>query len=115
MIAVLFEVFPKEENKQDYLNIAAKLKPMLAEIDGFISIERFESLQTPGKILSLSFWENEEAIENWRNITQHREGQAEGMNQIFSEYRIRVGNIVRDYGKDYRNEAPKDSNSYHKK
>ncbi|MBK3517297.1 antibiotic biosynthesis monooxygenase family protein [Carboxylicivirga marina] len=114
MIAVIFEVCPKEENKQEYLDIAAKLKPMLANVDGFISVERFESLQTKGKILSLSFWESEEAIEKWRNETMHREGQAEGLGHIFSDYRIRVGSIIRDYGINKREEAPKDSNEYHK-
>jgi heme-degrading monooxygenase HmoA len=114
MIAVIFEVFPKEENKQEYLDIAAKLKPMLANVDGFISIERFESLQTAGKILSLSFWESESAIMKWRNETLHREGQAAGLKHIFSDYRIRVGQIVRDYGIEDRQEAPVDSNSYHK-
>ncbi|TRX72516.1 antibiotic biosynthesis monooxygenase [Carboxylicivirga sp. M1479] len=114
MVAVIFEVFPREENKQEYLDIAAKLKPMLVNIDGFISVERFESLQTKGKILSLSFWESEEAIEKWRNETMHREGQANGLGHIFSDYRIRVGSIIRDYGMDIREEAPNDSNAYHK-
>jgi len=113
MIAVIFEVFPKEENKQEYLDIAGKLKPMLSNFEGFISIERFESLQTPGKILSLSFWENEESVQEWRNETMHRQGQASGLDHIFSDYRIRVGEIIRDYGIDERNEAPKDSNMYH--
>ncbi len=114
MIAVIFEVFPNEENKQEYLDIAAKLKPMLADVEGFISVERFESLQTKGKILSLSFWESEEAVEKWRNETIHREGQANGLGHIFSNYRIRVGSIIRDYGMSERKEAPKDSYEYHK-
>ncbi|ANQ47829.1 antibiotic biosynthesis monooxygenase [Flammeovirga sp. MY04] len=113
MIAVLFEVFPKEENKEEYLNIAANLKPLLADIDGFISIERFESLQNPGKLLSLSYWENEEAIEQWRNVMSHREGQAKGAQYIFSDYTIRVGQIIREYGLNERNEAPSDSKVYH--
>ncbi len=113
MIAVIFEVFPKEENKQEYLDIAAGLKPMLANFDGFISIERFASLQNPDKILSLSFWKDEESIEKWRNDMKHRMGQALGLDHIFSDYRIRVGNIIRDYGLTEREEAPSDSNDYH--
>ncbi len=114
MIAVIFEVLPKEENKQEYFDIAANLKPILENIEGFISVERFESLQTDGKFLSLSFWESEEAIEKWRNETMHREGQSNGLGHIFSDYRIRVGSIIRDYGMEKREEAPKDSNEYHK-
>ncbi|NOQ24939.1 MAG: antibiotic biosynthesis monooxygenase [Bacteroidales bacterium] len=114
MITVIFEVFPKEENKQEYLDIAAKLKPMLANVDGFISIERFASLQDPNKILSLSFWKDEQSIENWRTEAMHRHGQASGLHHIFSDYRIRVGQIVRDYGLEDRIEAPRDSKEYHK-
>ena len=113
MIAVIFEVYPKEENKQDYLDIASELKPMLKDIDGFISIERFASLQDPNKMLSLSFWKDEKAIEEWRNKAKHRKGQTAGLNHIFSNYRIRVGEIIRDYGINERNEAPLDSNKYH--
>lgn len=114
MIAVIFEVFPKKETKQEYLDIATELKPMLSDVEGFISIERFASLQDPNKILSLSFWENEESIEKWRNDLKHRMGQAAGLGHIFSDFRIRVGKIVRDYGVKERNEAPIDSNRYHK-
>lgn len=113
MIAVIFEVFPKEENKQEYLDIAANLKPMLRDIDGFISIERFASLQDPNKVLSLSFWRDEESIENWRNKAMHREGQASGLHHIFSDFRIRVGQIIRDYSLDDREQAPSDSNKHH--
>lgn len=111
MITVIFEVFPKEENKQEYLDIASNLKPMLEKYDGFISIERFKSLQDPHKILSLSFWENEDAITKWRNDMMHREGQKSGSKHIFSDFRIRVGNIIRDYGMENRDEAPVDSNA----
>ncbi|KXX67207.1 antibiotic biosynthesis monooxygenase [Flammeovirga sp. SJP92] len=113
MIAVIFEVLPKEENKQEYLEIASKLKPMLEGMEGFISIERFQSLQNPNKMLSLSYWEDEKAIEHWRNNMLHRKGQASGKKHIFSDYSIRVGQIIRDYGLDDRDEAPVDSNSYH--
>ncbi len=113
MLAVIFEVLPKEENKQEYLDIAAELKPLLANIDGFISIERFASLQNPNKILSLSFWENEAAIERWRNLETHRQGQAKGISHVFEDYRIRVGSIIRDYGMSVREQAPDDSNERH--
>ncbi len=115
MIAVIFEVFPTKDNKQEYLDIAAELKPLLTKIEGFISIERFVSLQDENKILSLSFWKNEEAIQEWRNLEIHREGQAKGIDHVFSDYRIRVGAIVRDYGMNSRSEAPTDSNFRHGK
>lgn len=113
MIAVIFEVFPKEENKQEYLDIAAGLRPLLKDAEGFISIERFESLQMPGKLLSLSFWESETAIEKWRNNHLHRQGQAQGISKIFSDFRIRVANVSRDYTLNDRSDAPDDSNNYH--
>ena len=87
---------------------------MLANVDGFISIERFASLQEPDKILSLSFWKDEQSIENWRTEAMRRHAQASGFHHIFSDYRLRVGQIVRDYGLGDRKEAPKDSNKYHK-
>ena len=111
MIAVIFEVLPKSENKQEYLDIALELKPLLSKIEGFISIERFASLQDGNKILSLSFWENEEAIQEWRNLEIHRKGQAKGISHIFENYRIRVAEVNRDYGMNERKEAPADSNS----
>ncbi|TMG99876.1 MAG: antibiotic biosynthesis monooxygenase, partial [Betaproteobacteria bacterium] len=92
-----------------YLNAAAKLRPLLAEIDGFISIERFESLTQPGKILSLSYWRDEEAVRQWRNVEQHRRIQAAGRELIFADYRLRVAHVIRDYGIDDRAEAPADS------
>lgn len=113
MIAVLFEVFLKEEHKPEYLEIASKLKQRLQEIEGFISIERFASLQDSNKILSLSYWENEESIKHWRNIVEHREGQAQGRDHVFSDYRIRVGQIIRDYGMADRDQAPTGSKEMH--
>lgn len=113
MIAVLFEVFLKEEHKSEYLQIASKLKLKLEEMEGFISIERFASLQDSNKILSLSYWENEESIKQWRNLMVHREGQAQGRNHIFNDYRIRVGQIIRDYGMNERDQAPLDSREIH--
>ena len=98
MIAVIFEVWPKADRKQDYLNIAADLKPLLEKIDGFISIERFESLYEPGKILSLSFFRDEAAVQAWRTTNEHRVAQAKGRGEIFANYRLRVTGVIRDYG-----------------
>ena len=109
MIAVIFEAIPAEGQKQAYLDAAAKLRPLLADIDGFISIERFESLTQPGKILSLSFWRDDEAIRKWRNVEEHRLVQAAGRASVFADYRLRVAEVMRDYGKNERNEAPADS------
>lgn len=100
MIAVLFEATAHPEYKQDYYDIAAELLPEVQAIDGFISIERFESTLTPGKILSLSFWRDEESIREWRRHAGHRNAQEEGRSRIFRTYRLRVAQIVRDYGKD---------------
>ena len=98
MIAVIFEVSPAEGRREAYLGIAANLRPLLDGIDGFISIERFQSLASPDKILSLSFWRDEEAVKAWRNMEEHREAQAAGRGGIFSDYRLRIASIVRDYG-----------------
>ena len=109
MIAVIFEVEPREGRRQDYLDIAAALKPRLAGIDGFVSIERFESLATPGKILSLSFWRDEAAVAQWRGLGEHRRAQAAGRGGIFADYRLRVAGVLRDYGMHDRAAAPADS------
>jgi heme-degrading monooxygenase HmoA len=113
MIAVIFEVWPTEGLKQEYLDIAANLRPLLEEIDGFISVERFESLTEPGKVLSLSFWQDEKAIENWRRLELHRAAQARGRAGIFKDYRLRVAAVVRDYGMLDREQAPSDSRGFH--
>ena len=113
MIAVIFEVIPKPEGKAEYLDIAADLKPLLDTIDGFISIERFESLSTAGKILSLSFWRDEQSIEAWRQLEVHRAAQSKGRNKLFEQYRLRIASVIRDYGKDQREEAPDDSRTFH--
>ena len=97
MIAVIFEVFIKEGKQQEYLTIAAELREHLAKIDGFISIERFSSLANEGKLCSLSFWESEEVIREWREFDLHRLAQEKGKTQIFSDYRIRVAQVIRDY------------------
>ena len=113
MIAVIFEVIPTNGGKSEYLAIATDLKNRLTGIPGFLSIERFQSLADPNKILSLSFWENEEAIEQWRNLQDHRLAQVKGRGRLFSDYRIRVGTIVRDYSLVERAQAPSDSKELH--
>ncbi|RFM29129.1 antibiotic biosynthesis monooxygenase [Deminuibacter soli] len=113
MFAVIFEVQPKEHLRQQYLDIAASLKPLLEQIDGFIAIERFESLVNPGKILSLSYWRDEAAITAWRNTELHRMAQEKGREEIFSDYHLRIAAVVRDYGMFSREQAPADSNQYH--
>jgi heme-degrading monooxygenase HmoA len=114
MMAVIFEVWPADERRDSYLDHAARLRPELEKIDGFISVERFQSLTEPGKILSLSFWRDEAAVAAWRNHLGHRATQAAGRGGIFSDYRLRVAAVVRDYGlKDRRQEAPADSRERH--
>ena len=113
MIAVIFEVELRTGKSADYLDIAGALQPMLAEMDGFISIERFESLVNPGKLLSLSFWRDEAAVEKWRNLTEHRRAQHDGRSGIFADYRLRVASVIRDYGMHERDQAPRDSKTVH--
>ncbi len=113
MIAVIFEVLPGEGKMPEYLETAAELLPHLHSVPGFISIERFESLSKPGKILSLSFWENEQAVIAWRNLEQHRVAQQKGRSGVFKDYRLRVAAVLRDYGMFERNEAPADSTKFH--
>ena len=114
MIAIIFEVVPHPELKQNYLDTAAALRPHLEKMDGFISVERFQSLTNPGKILSLSYWRDEAAVQNWRNLEVHRKAQAAGRNHIFEDYRLRVAAVIRDYGMNERAEAPDDSRQVHK-
>lgn len=113
MIAVIFEVWPREGHRQEYLDIAASLRPQLDTIDGFLSIERFESLAEPGKILSLSFWRDEEAVQEWRHRESHRAAQARGRGEVFRDYRLRIAGVVRDYGMFDRDQAPADSRGAH--
>jgi heme-degrading monooxygenase HmoA len=113
MIAVIFEVWPSEGRAVEYFDLAAALKADLEKIDGFVSIERFESLTTKGKYLSLSFWRDEEAIRAWRNLESHREAQARGRGGIFADYRLRVASVVRDYGMKDRSGTPQDSRKTH--
>ncbi|MBL4908321.1 MAG: antibiotic biosynthesis monooxygenase [Sneathiella sp.] len=115
MIAVIFEVEPYAEHKQQYLEIAADLATMLRKIEGFISVERFQSLTNEGKILSLSFFENEQAVEQWRQLEEHRNAQSIGRDMLFENYRLRVVQVLRDYGKQEREQAPDDSRKIHEK
>jgi heme-degrading monooxygenase HmoA len=109
MIAVIFEVEPEPAHRQEYLDTAAALRAGLEAIDGFVSVERFESLARPGRILSLSFWRDEEAVQKWRNLDAHRAAQSRGRAGVFHDYRLRVAHVVRDYGLREREEAPQDS------
>lgn len=113
MVAVLFEAFPAKGKWDEYMDIAAKLRPELNQIEGFISIERFQSVHNPQKVLSLSFWKNEESIRQWRNIELHRIAQKEGRSSIFDNYRLRVATVQRDYGMTEREQAPGDSKTIH--
>lgn len=113
MIAVIFEVIPASGRSQEYLDLAASLRPQLERMDGFISIERFESLTNPGKILSLSIWRDEDAVKRWRNVEEHRAAQARGRDGIFASYRLRVASVIRDYGMLEREQAPDDSRAVH--
>jgi len=109
MIAIIFEVWPAPGQKGQYLDIAAQLRPLLNEIDGFISIERFQSLTDADKLLSLSVWRDEEAVAQWRNLEAHRTAQAAGRGHVLNDYRLRVAHVLRDYGMSERTEAPSDS------
>ena len=113
MIAVIFEVVPAPGRKQEYLDIAAALRPELEQQDGFISIERFASLTDEGKVLSLSYWRDEEAVKRWRQLEGHRLAQARGRNGVFADYRLRVASVLRDYGMTAREQAPADSREAH--
>lgn len=113
MIAVIFEVEPATGRKDEYLDIAAEMRPMLDQIEGFISVERFQSLTDTRKILSLSFFEDEAAIARWRTLNAHRGAQAKGRGGVFDDYRLRIASVVRDYGMFDRAQAPTDSNAVH--
>ncbi|MBQ0708521.1 MULTISPECIES: antibiotic biosynthesis monooxygenase [unclassified Ochrobactrum] len=114
MIAVIFEVWPADDDRRgQYLDIAASLRDDLSKIDGFLSIERFQSLADPDKLLSLSFWRDEKAVREWRNLPSHRLAQGKGRNDVFENYRLRVASVMRDYGLNDRIEAPEDSRSAH--
>ena len=113
MIAIIFEVWPHPDHKAEYLDIAAALRADLEQIDGFISVERFESLTTPGKLLSVSTFRDEAALDEWRALTRHRAAQKAGREVMFDDYRLRVASVIRDYGMNERAEAPEDSKALH--
>ncbi len=113
MIAVIFEVRPAPGRTDDYLGRAAALRADLERIDGFISVERFQSLTDPAKLLSLSFWRDENAVRAWRTHGKHRASQAAGRGGVFADYRLRIAAVVRDYGMKERDEAPDDSRAVH--
>ena len=113
MIAIIFEVEPHPEHKQAYLDLAASLRPLLEQIDGFISVERFQSLTNEGKILSLSVFRDEEALDEWRKLHAHRHAQSKGRFEYFKDYRLRVAGVIRDYGMFDRKQAPADSLAAH--
>ena len=113
MIAVIFEVMPKPGCREPYLDLAAEMRPLAEGIDGFVSVERFESLTTPGKLLSLSVWRDEAALTEWRRLEAHRGAQRAGRRRLFADYRLRVAGVIRDYGMAERAEAPADSLEVH--
>ncbi|NQY59831.1 antibiotic biosynthesis monooxygenase [Cognatishimia sp.] len=113
MIAVIFEVEIAEGRQDDYLEIAADLRPVLEQVDGFVSVERFQSLSAPKKLLSLSYWRDEEAVKAWRALSKHRDAQAKGRAGVFEGYRLKVASVLRDYGMEDRAQAPADSQAVH--
>ncbi|MAN65485.1 antibiotic biosynthesis monooxygenase [uncultured Hyphomonas sp.] len=113
MIAVIFEAEPAEGHKDAYFDLAGKIRPMLDEIEGFVSVERFQSLTDPRKILSLSFFEDETALARWRTLSAHRAVQKRGRDDIFDTYRLRIASVIRDYGMFDRTQAPTDSREAH--
>ena len=113
MVSVIFEVWPHPDHKAGYLDWAAELKPQLERMEGFISIERFQSLTDPDKLLSLQFWRDDACLTAWRNLEAHRAAQSAGRTTMFREYRLRIAEVTRDYGLNARAEAPEDSRRAH--
>ena len=113
MIAVIFEVKPHSDKKDAYLEVAAQMRAEIEKIDGFISVERFQSITDPEKLVSLSYWRDEEALNNWRTLGAHRKAQTMGREIMFSDYRLRVASVMRDYGMTDRDQAPADSVALH--
>lgn len=109
MIAVIFELEPRDGCQDRYFELAEGLRETLQAQPGFLSIERFQSLARPDRYLSLSFWEDEEAVRGWRNQMSHRAAQREGRAEVFADYRLRVAHVIRDYGLDDRAQAPEDN------
>ncbi|MEP6928343.1 MAG: antibiotic biosynthesis monooxygenase [Ginsengibacter sp.] len=115
MIAVIFETIPNEGFRDEYFKIAEALRRALEKIEGFISIERFQSIYNPEKVLSLSFWKDEESIKQWRSVEMHRWAQSKGRESIFKDYHLRIATVIRDYGMFDREQAPVDSKAFHDK
>ncbi|MBT3790091.1 MAG: antibiotic biosynthesis monooxygenase [Alphaproteobacteria bacterium] len=115
MIAVIFEFQPDPAQTSEYFDVAAELRPLLEDRDGFISIERFESVTSPGRFVSLSFWRDEEAVQAWRNVEEHRVAQRKGRDGLFQDYRLRVASVLRDYTLSNHEAAPDDSIAFHDK
>lgn len=113
MIAVIFESWPEAIHQNEYQDMVKQLRVELQKIKGFISIEKYESATHPGKILSLSFFEDEESIAEWRNVTLHRQAQSQGRALFYRDYRIRIAHVMRDYSLAERSQAPVDSVQYH--
>lgn len=113
MIAIIFEVEPAEGQQADYLDIAADMRPLIEQVEGFISVERFQSITNPGKMLSLSYFRDEEAVQQWRRLAAHRNAQSKGRNGVFKDYRLKVAEVIRDYGMFDRDQAPEDSVAAH--
>ena len=113
MIAVIFEVEPHAHHKQNYLDMAAEMRPLVEKIDGFLSVERFQSLTNPDKLLSISFFRDEAALDEWRKLTRHRGAQRAGRETFFADYHLRIAHVIRDYGMFDRTEAPEDSKALH--
>lgn len=113
MVAVIFEFTPVQGKFPDYLALVETLKPELAKAEGFLSLERFESITAPGKFVSLQFWKDEESVRKWRNVQMHREAQKKGRGGIFASYRLRIAGVIRDYTMDTRAQAPADSVAIH--
>lgn len=113
MIAIIFEVVPAEGRKDQYLTLAASMRELVEQVDGFISVERFQSLTNPEKLLSISFFRDEEAVNQWRQLEKHRSAQSKGRGGIFSDYRLKVAHVIRDYGMFDRDDAPADSVAVH--
>ncbi|MGY9045868.1 MAG: antibiotic biosynthesis monooxygenase family protein [Rhodobacterales bacterium] len=113
MIAIIFEVIPAEGRREEYLDIAAAMRPMVEEVEGFLSVERFQSLTTPGKLLSISYFEDEAAVARWRCLHAHRGAQSRGRAGVFSDYTLKVCHVIRDYGMFERAQAPQDSLAEH--
>lgn len=113
MIAAIFEAEVAGDARAEYLDLAGQLRPLLADLDGFISVARFQSLTTPDRVLSLSFWRDEAAVARWRNLPEHRRVQAAGRDRVFADYRLRIAGVLRDYSMNARGEGPADSRTAH--